>query len=175
MAAMFSGSVVDELTAALQELPSSNPFSTTTAVVTDLNPTQSLEREPSESKIPSTKLSSSTIALLAAFGTSMVLGVAIVAVHRRRGKDAWEESTAADEATMEIVFGPKTDEVSQLLFTESYDCFLRCNRDEGFEDGAHACGRKENRRLPSEPDGVYMCDDHNMFSSRRSAIRFGSN
>jgi hypothetical protein len=173
MVSLFSGSVVDDLVAALQELPSSNPFSTTAAVSTDLTPAQSLETEPTASHIPSMRLSSSTLALLAVVGASIILSVGIVTVHRHRGSDARDESTSGEAATMEIVFEPKTDEVSQLLFTESYDCYLRCNRGEGIANGAHVCGRKEKRRLPSEPDGVYMCDDHNMTQLRRSSDRFG--
>jgi hypothetical protein len=156
MASMFSGSSVDDLISSLQELPASNPFSTTTTATSDFNPVQSRERDPTS---PSSPIASSTVWLLVAVGCSMVLGTAIVWVRRRsstgrnRTVGSSRESTSPEDATMEIVFERRrpgaSDEVSQLLFGASY-CGSRYGPPE-------AVATRE--RSPCEPDGAYLCDD----------------
>lgn len=156
MASMFSGSSVDVLISSLQELPASNPFSTTTGAASDFNPVQSTERDPTS---PDSPAASSTVWLFVAIGCSLVLGIAIVwarrhsTTSRNRTVGTSRASTSPEDATMEIVFESRrpgaSDEVSQLLFGASY-CGSRYGPPE-------AVSTRE--RIPCEPDGAYLCDD----------------
>lgn len=161
--AAFTGSVVDDLVSNLRKLPTSNPFSTTSGVVSDLNPTLSQEK-PTPAPIPSGLPFPAVIGMVVASSCVFVL-LGLLAGRRFQQRNRHDQKIHPRDATddtMEIEFLPQNkEEVSQLLFTESYECYSGCS------DDHHQHHQRKHRVRPEyqphivnrDPDGAYLTDD----------------